>query len=348
MMKGKKIMVFRFSAMGDVAMAVPVLKALVEQNKVQVSMVSRAFFAPFFQSLPNIEFISVDLKNEYKGLGGLISLYRKLKKIKPDAVADLHDVLRTKVLRCFFQASGTKVKKIDKGRKEKKALTREKNKIFIPLQSTQERYADVFRKLGFHLDLSKVEALPKPKESSQVSLFFQTFEGQKTIGIAPFAAHKGKQYPFEKIKEVIKILLESDTEINIILFGGGEEEKRKLAELEKINRNRVVNIAGLFSLEEELQILSRLDVLLSMDSGNAHMAAMYAVPIVNIWGATHPYAGFAPFNQKKENQILPDLEKYPQLPTSVYGNKIFPGFEKIWEDITPESVVKKLQDELSR
>jgi len=348
MMNGKKIMVFRFSAMGDVAMVVPVLKALIEQNEVEVTMVSRAFFAPFFQPLPNLEFIGVDLKNDYKGLGGLFSLYRKLKKMNPDAVSDLHDVLRTKVLRSFFKISGTKVKKIDKGRKEKKALTREKNKILILLQSTHERYADVFRKLGFSLDLSKVEALPTPKMSPQVSLFFQTFEGKKMIGIAPFAAHKGKQYPFEKIKEVIKILLEADTEINIILFGGGEEEKRNLSELEKINRNRIVNIAGVFSLEEELQILSRLNVLLSMDSGNAHMAALYGVPVVTIWGATHPYAGFAPFNQKKVNQLLPDLKKYPQLPTSVYGNKIFPGFDKIWDDIPAKSVAKKLLDELSR
>jgi len=259
---------------------------------------------------------------------------------------DLHDVLRTKVVRLFFKASGYKVAVIDKGRREKNALTRAQNKVLVPLKTTPERYADVFRNLGFKVDLNAVKPL-KPALSSQADLFLQTFEGQTLVGVAPFAAHEGKQYPLDKIKEMIRQLLDADDRINVLLFGGGDKEKKILDDLEKINHNRVVNLTGVFSFEEELQIISRLDLMLSMDSGNGHLAALFGVPVITIWGATHPYAGFAPFMQAGERQIIPDLQKFPQLPTSVYGNKTFDGFEQVWETITPDLITKKILENLS-
>ena len=337
-----KIMVFRFSAMGDVAMTIPVIQALLNSyGDLEVVMVSRPFFAPMFNNLNRIKFIGIDLNGDYKGVVGLHRLFRVLKKEKPDAIADLHDVLRTKVLNAFFSFSGFKVAVIDKGRTDKKALTRSKNKVFKPLKSTHQRYADVFEKLGFPVDLKKFKPL-KPVVSKQVELFLAPVSDKKIIGIAPFAAHEGKQYPLDKVNKVIDLLLEKDDDIVVMLFGGGEKEKALLGKLEAINRNRIINVAGVFSFEEELQVISRLQVMMSMDSGNAHLAVLYGVPVITIWGATHPYAGFTPFNQPCENQILPDLKKFSQLPTSVYGNKTFPGFEAVWETITPEKIVEKI------
>lgn len=341
----QRILVFRFSAMGDVAMTVPVLQALVAQNpQVEVVVISRVFFAPFFKELQGVSFVGIDLKNKYKGLLGLFRLYKELKKYQPDAIADLHDVLRTKVLRTFFRLSGFSIQKIDKGRAEKKALTRVKNKKFKALKTTHERYADVFRRLGYTLDLETVQPVRKDL-SSQVRLFLQNFESDKLVGIAPFAAHMGKQYPLSKIKEIINMLLKEE-HLSILLFGGGAEEKKQLQALEGINRNRVVNVAGMFSFEEELQIISRLNAMLSMDSGNAHIAALYGVPVTSIWGATHPFAGFAPFKQKASQQLHPDLQKYPQLPTSIYGNKTVEGFDQIWDSIHPEEVAKTILENM--
>ena len=342
----QKLMLFRFSAMGDVAMTVPVVKVLSDSYPTtEIIVVSRPFFAPLFKGIPRVKFVGVDLKNKYKGIGGLYRLFKELKREQPDVIADLHDVLRTKVLRTFFRLSGYKIAVIDKGRKEKKALTRFPNKVLKPLKTTHERYADVLRQLGFELDLEQYQPV-LPELSPQVQLFLQHFEGQKLVGIAPFAAHAGKEYPEEKTGEVIRLLLEKDPDINILLFGGGASEKQRLDKLEKIDRNRIVNLAGVFSFEEELQIISRLDVMMSMDSGNGHLAAIYGVPVVSVWGATHPHAGFAPFKQPVENQIIPDLERFPQLPTSVYGNKTFEGFEKVWETIPPETITGKILNNL--
>jgi len=338
-------MVFRLSAMGDVAMTVPVLQALHQDNPgLKIIMVSKPFFAPIFKNLSGVKFIGIDTK-KYNGIIGLFRLFRFLNQEKPDAIADLHDVLRTKIVRFFFKIIGYKVAVIDKGRPEKKALTRSNNKIFKPLKTTHERYADVFKKLDLKLDL-KDQKIEKPKLSAQTDLFLKTFEEQKLIGIAAFAAHKGKQYPLDKINKVIRLLLDSDTQINILLFGGGAKEKSVLDDLEKIDRNRIVNVTGVFNFEEELQIISRLNLMLSMDSGNGHLAALFGVPVVSIWGATHPYAGFAPFNQPKDRQITPDLKKFPQLPTSVYGNKTFEGFEQVWESISPNLIANKIQNVL--
>ncbi|HFS68109.1 MAG TPA: glycosyltransferase family 9 protein [Flavobacteriia bacterium] len=338
-----KLLVIRLSAMGDVAMTVPVLKALTKKHPdLEIVMVSQKFLKPLFQDIPQVKFIGVNVKKDYKGLPGLYKLFKKLKTEQPDAVADLHDVIRTKVLRFFFKTAGYKTMVIDKGRAEKKALTRPNHKILKPLKSTHERYTDVFRNLGFDINLKDFHPV-KPALSSQVALFLQTFEGQKLIGIAPFAAHIGKQYPMDKIKEVIQILLEKDPDINLLLFGS-PQEKAILADLEKINRNRVVNVAGLFSFEEELQLISRLNAMLSMDSGNGHLAALFGVPVVTIWGATHPFAGFAPYGQSDNLQILPDLKKFEQLPTSIYGNKTFEGFEKVWETIPPQKIAETIGD----
>ncbi len=343
MKKNKKILTIRFSAMGDVAMAVPVVKAVVEQNEnVEILFVSRPFFSAFFKNIPNVNFIGKDVKKQYKGLKGLYLLFKELKRENPDYIADLHDVIRSKVLRLFFKISGFKVGSINKGRREKKALTRRENKIFKPLKSTHERYADVFRNLGLKVDLTKVKPLPKPDLSTQIKLFLDTFGDNYLIGIAPFAAHEGKQYPLEKIEKVINNLLEKNKNLSIVLFGGGTKEKQLLDGLEKINRNRIVNVAGTFSLEEELQIISRLNKMLSMDSGNGHIATLYGIQVVSVWGATHPFAGFMPFLQPETNQVLPDLNKFPQLPTSIYGNKTFEGFQQVWESISVDEIVEKL------
>ena len=67
-----------------------------------------------------------------------------------------------------------------------------------------------------------------------------------------------------------------------------------------------VLVAGKLSFSEELDTISNLDCMISMDSGNAHLAAMYGVKVITIWGVTHPFAGFAPFHQPKEYSLLPD------------------------------------------
>ncbi len=339
--KIKHIAVIRLSAMGDVAMAVPVIKAFAFQNPdVKITFVTRPFFKPFFEGIPNLNFFGVDLKKRHKGFLGLLRLFSDLKQLGVDAVADLHNVLRSQIIRNLFAISGKKVAHTDKGRAGKKALTRSKNKVFKSLKMMVERHLETFQKLGFPIDLSH----PKFAEKSVLSKSILNISGEKGhlkwIGIAPFAQHESKVYPQDLMQKVIDELAKNNS-YKIFLFGGGNKEIEILNSFAK-DKSNVINAAGKISFQEELQLISNLEIMLSMDSGNAHIAAMLGVNTITLWGATHPYAGFSPFNQPLENCLVSDRKQYPLLPTSVYGNKKVEGYEDAMRTISPETVLEKI------
>jgi ADP-heptose:LPS heptosyltransferase len=331
----------RLSAMGDVAMTVPVLRTFVQQNpEVKITVVSRPFFKPFFEGIPNISFFAFDEKQRHKGFLGLLRLFQDLKMLNIDAFADLHNVLRSKVVRTLFAWNGKKTASVDKGRAEKAALTRAKNKIFKPLISMFERHVKVFQQLGFQVDLSNPTFPEKAVLGKEMSLLIGE-NNQKLIGIAPFAQYDSKVYPLDLMQKVIDKLAENSTH-KILLFGGGKKEIELLDSLSKDKENVVV-VAGKIKFQQELQLISNLDVMLSMDSGNAHIAAMLGVKVITLWGATHPFAGFSPFNQPLENALTADRNLFPKLPTSVYGNKIVEGYEDAMRTIAvDDSIVKVL------
>ncbi|WP_338376100.1 glycosyltransferase family 9 protein [uncultured Flavobacterium sp.] len=345
MPKTKHILIIRLSAMGDVAMTVPVLRAFSIQNpEVKITVVSRPFYKPFFDTIPNITFFGVDLKKRHKGFIGLLRLFSDLKKYEITHVADLHNVLRSKVVRNFFVINGKKVAATDKGRVEKKALTRAENKIFEPTKSMFERHVNTFNKLGFQIDLSHPNFPEKAVLSTTILSKIGEVSEMKLIGIAPFAQYDSKVYPLDLMQNVIDELAKYPNQ-KILLFGGGEMEIQKLNQLQN-NHHNVVVVAGNIYFQEELELISNLDVMLSMDSGNAHIAAMLGVKVITLWGATHPFAGFKPFNQPMENCLVSDRSKYPLLPTSVYGNKIVPGYKDVMRTILPEEIVKKINSNL--
>jgi ADP-heptose:LPS heptosyltransferase len=327
--------------MGDVAMTVPVLRAFVKQYPtVKLTVISRPFFKPFFDGIPNLEFFAFDEKERHKGFLGLVRLYNDVKKLKIDAFADLHNVLRSKVVSLLFALSGKKRATVDKGREGKKELTRAENKIFKQLPTMFQRHAKVFEELGFPLDLSNPSFPEKAVLSAEI-LEIIGGKNQKLIGIAPFAQYDSKVYPIDLMKEVISILAKNQS-YKILLFGGGKKEIEILDSLSQPYEN-VINMAGKIKFQQELQLISNLDVMLSMDSGNAHIAAMLGVKVITLWGATHPYAGFLPFNQSLENALTSNRNQYPQLPTSVYGNKVVEGYKDAMRSISPKDIVEKIQ-----
>ena len=328
----------RLSAMGDVAMTVPVLRAFVNQHpQVKITVISRPFYRPFFEGIPNLSFFAFDEKERHKGFLGLLRLFQDLKGLEIDAFADLHNVLRSKIVRNLFALSGKKVASVDKGRTEKKALTQYENKVFQQLPMMFDRHVRVFEQLGFKVDLSH-PVFPDKAILSHKILTIIGENNQKLIGIAPFAQYDSKVYPLDLMQQVINQLSEN-LEYKILLFGGGKKEIELLNSLafEKAN---VINMAGEIKFQQELHLISNLDVMLSMDSGNAHIAAMLGVKVITLWGATHPYAGFSPFNQPLENALVSDRNLFPKLPTSVYGNKKVAGYEDVMRTILPETIVR--------
>lgn len=335
------LLVFRFSSLGDVAMTVPVIRLLMDQYpQLHVTMVSTEFVRPLFTNIPRVQFYAADLKGKHKGVPGLFKLSRELSKQFPfDGIADLHNVLRTKILKTFFLFSGKPVATIDKGRAEKKELTRQQNKKLRPLKSNFQRYADVFSKLGFPIELkkeggvSKISIHPAVKElKSQYQL----------VGIAPIALHREKTYPAEKMQEVIR-LLSKENNVKICLFGG----KNEAAVLEDwcAGMPNVMSVAGKMSFEEELHWIAGLDVMVSMDSANMHLASLFGVPVVSIWGGTHPYLGFYGWGQDPANAVQIELNCRP---SSVFGNKNCHNDLACMKGISPLLVTERIISQLKK
>ena len=335
------IIVIRLSAMGDVAMSVPVLTNLLrEYPELKLTVVTRKFFTPMFASLKQVRVLEADVQGKHKGLIGLWRLANALKKEDADAVADLHNVLRSKILKILFAFTGIPFRQIDKGRKEKKALTSAKHKVFGPLKTTHERYADVFRNLGYPFKLDTNNIQPARDLSSNV-LEIVGDHNMHWLGIAPFAAFVGKMYPLQLMERVIGHFDNTD-KYKIILFGGGIREIDQLKRIAVRFKNTLV-LADKIKFADELAVISHLDVMLAMDSGNAHLASIYGIPTITVWGVTHPFAGFYPYGQPTANALLSDRNKYPEIPTSVYGNKFPKGYEQALAEIAPETIIRKIE-----
>ena len=335
----KRLLIVRLSAMGDVAMTAPVIAALRRNYpELKISLLTTPFFRPFFRDIPDIDFVDLDLKKRHKGWLGLLRLWWDIcKNERIDQVADLHDVIRTKILRKYFRLTFTRVAKIDKGRKEKKELTRPEDKVFQPLKSTVERYADVFRQLGYSIetpDKLVPHTCPVPPTIKALTGLKQG----KWLGIAPFAQHQGKVYPLEKMKEVLAELSRREN-LRFFIFGGGPVEKAAAEELEAAYP-RTISVIGKIPLTEELDLIANLDGMVSMDSSAMHMASLMGIPAVTVWGGTHPYAGFLGIGQSPTNAVQIELSCRP---CSIYGNEpcLF-GDYRCMPGIAPERIVAQV------
>ena len=319
--KPHKVLITRFSAIGDVAMTVPVVYSVCRANpNVKFIMVTRPSMAGMMINHPeNLEVIGINLK-EYKGLIGLWRLFKELwEKYHFDAYADLHNVLRTRVLQLFSRMIGVKTAYLNKERSHRRALTRKNGKVMLPMTSQRARYRAVFYKLGLGVEDRFVSLFGNSKapEKSFAAITEPKKKGERWIGIAPFAAHRGKVYPPDRMFAVAKAL-GADTRNKLFLFGGGGDEQKVLEEwASKIEGS--CSLAGKkYGFPTELALQSHLDVMVSMDSANMHLASLVAVPVVSIWGATHPYCGFKGFHQSDTNTIQLALTCRP---CSVFGNK---------------------------
>lgn len=334
----KEILIIRLSAMGDVAMTIPVIERLKKDNhEVGITILTSKMVMPLFYHLQGVEVVGWDLSanGSFKDIFKMFKQLRTMRRF--DTVIDLHDVLRTKVLRWLFTIFGVKTIKIDKGRKEKRALINKSD--FRQLKTTVQRYRDTLSKAGLVVDntppklVKKIMPLPK-------SILEAVGEKEGIwLGIAPFAKHKGKAYPLDKIEKVMDILAVDDN-ISFFIFSGGGKERELSKTLAGRYRNAFV-VFGKTLLDGELKLISNLDCMVSMDSGAMHFASIVGTPVVSIWGATHPYAGFLGYGQSMENVVqCADMECRP---CSVFGDKPCKSSDySCLNEIKPEDVVKKI------
>jgi ADP-heptose:LPS heptosyltransferase len=311
--------------MGDVALLAPVVQAFtLRYPDVDITLVTRQKFAVFFEQFPNIRVVGADFDGRHKGFWGLVRLFNELRQVDSfGVVVDAHQNVRSGVLKSLFWLVGIPSVTIDKGRAEKKALTRKENKIRGQLLHSVERYAQVFDRAGYALQATRpFQFPPVPSADNELAAFLNRQSiapDTPWLGIAPFAQHLQKMWPFERFAPLLDQLY-AGPPLTIFLFGGGSAE---IAQLETLRQQfpQAILVAGQLSLAAELALIRRLKGMLCMDSGNMHLTALSGVPVLSIWGATHPDAGFGPWGQGDEAilQISPDV--LTCRPCSVFGNK---------------------------
>jgi ADP-heptose:LPS heptosyltransferase len=310
-----RILVIRTSAMGDVALTTPVLTALTNQYPdYEVFMVTRKQFEPFFSNLKGVNLIFTDLRGKHRGVTGLFRLFSDLNAGKsPDLFIDLHDVLRTKIIRLLFRIKGIPVFVIDKGRKGKRELVSGRKRTW--LKHSVERYADVFRKAGITIEPVWGKTLFTSSEALKKASEITAGEGL-AIGVAPGARHPLKRWPAGYMEKLLS-LIAGKYNAKFFLFGGADEKE----ELDLLSGKvkGCVNLSGNLSLEEELAIMERLDFMLTMDSSNMHMAALSGTSVISVWGGTDPMAGFGAWMQPEEYSIRIPAEELTCRPCTVYG-----------------------------
>jgi len=328
--------------MGDVALTIPVIAAIREQHPdVGITLLTRKEFSHFFQASGNLHLFPADFNKRHKGIMGLIRMYQELMKTgKYDHVIDLHDVIRSMVLRVFFRLAGIPVSVIDKGRREKRALI--KGVYRRRLKHSTERYFDTFARAGLLLEPTSGPWII-PDAGTQESMIEKTgFRPGINIGVAPFSKHSLKEWPIENLIALLNRISEtSDAEF---WFFGARSESGQLNELrQKVPGSH--NIAGKLSLHEELALMARLSFMISMDSSNMHMASLTGTKVVSIWGATDPTTGFGAWMQPGEYSVCIPYEHLQCRPCTVYGKgKCRRKDHACMTWLTPEIVFQKVSN----
>ena len=333
------VAVARFSAMGDIAMTVPAVYAACAANpEVRFVVVTRKAFAPIYAQRPaNLEVLGIDLREgRYKGAVGMCRLASDLCRSGVTDFADLHNVLRTKILSLCLRLRSVRVRRLDKQRRQRRRLCADGALAAQPLARVIDRYADVFTALGLECRPNDFAgyACAEAEEGNLPT-------ASTRIGVAPFAAHRGKVYPPERILAVVEALARRPG-TRIYLFGGGKTEAPVLAQWTAQLRGQGLDVVDMAAAKAgfagEISVISTLDAMVSMDSGNMHLAALCSVPVVSIWGATHPAAGFTPW--KGEASLMLGDDTLACRPCSIFGNRECRfGDYRCFDAVTPQAVV---------
>lgn len=340
-----KTLIIRLSAIGDVAMTIPIIYSVARAYPEDTfTVLTQPFLTALFIHRPeNVTLIGVDTKGAERSLWGVLRLAFRLTREGFDRVIDLHNVIRSRAIGLVFRLRGVPVYHLDKMRRARRALTARPPKTIHPLRPVAERYADVFRAAGWQFTITFTSLFAsQPADEDAV----REMAGRKTgrwVGIAPFARHPGKIYPPAQMEQVVERLSKREG-IIVFLFGGRGEEKAMLDRWAD-GRPQVRSMAGRYALDRELALISRLDVFLTMDSANMHFAALVGTPVVSVWGATHPYAGFYPYGVPPANAIQEALDCRP---CSTFGEK--PCHRGDWACLTrisPMHIVRRVEEQLA-
>ena len=309
-------------------MTIPMIRAFNRAfPDIELSILSKAFPLTIFSFESGLNTIAFD-PQKYRGLFGLWQLSKLIVAEGITDVADLHFSLRSRILCFFLRWRGLNISQRTKQRRLRRQWTRKGPKPKELLDTQVQAYLKTIARLGFLLEEKVLlDEIVRNRVSAECP----------KVGIAPFAAHKHKTYPIGLTAELLKQL---SKKYRTVLFGAKGIESQQFDQW--VSDGIAHENAATRSFEMQIQEIQSLGVMISMDSANGHIAANYGVPVITIWGATAPSCGFSVLAQPDENQFLPDPEKYPFLPSSIFGKRTFKGYESAMASIDPQAILERV------
>lgn len=352
----RNVLLTRFSALGDVAMTVPVVYGACRANpEVRFVFATRPHMARMFVNAPaNLTVEPVDLAR-WRGPLGLWRLVSSLRRRHGiDTYVDLHDVLRTKAMRLAARLMGLGTVHYDKQRKLRRRLVRGLHGQLPRPVSGQ--YAAALAAAGLRPGCAfrSLYGNGRAESSAFAAVTVPKGNGETWVAVAPFAAHPGKRLPIRLVSDLVAALA-ARPGYKVFVMGFGENEAEAtdncISQAGPHSRS-IVNMArAKAGLQAELALMSWCDVMVSADSANMHLASLAALPVVSVWGQTSPLAGFMGHGQSAGMCVQAEM---PCRPCSVYGNRpcrlkgAAPGEFACMSRLTADQVTEAVDRALAR
>lgn len=297
----KKILVIRFSSIGDIVLTTPVIRCLNTQHpEYAVHYLTKKSFAPLLENNPYIRKVHC-IEKDVKEIA------EELKAENFDTIIDLHNNLRSLQVKWMLRKPSFVFKKLNF---RKWLLVRFKINTMPPLHVV-DRYLKTAAPLGITNDGKGLDYfIPEKDEVSLLSL--PVIHQSGYIGFVIGAKHFTKQLPVEKIISICKKLREP------IVLLGGREDKERGEEIAKIIGQRVYNACGIYNLNQSASLVKQATRIITHDTGLMHIASAFKKEITSVWGNTVPAFGFTPYGAAPGSAIV-EVTGLPCRPCSKIG-----------------------------
>ena len=322
----QKILIIRFSSIGDIVLTTPVIRCLKEQlQQVVVHYVTKEVFRPILETNPYIDKL-------YSFKKDVAEIYTDLIGEKYDIVIDLHKNLRSLRLKQQLKSKNYSFNKINL---QKFLAVNFKLIKTLPSQHIVERYLETLAELGVKNDHKGLDYFINESDRVDTKDLFFNGEETKYIALVVGGSYFTKKIPLNKLREIC-----SNASHPLVLLGGKEDVSIAL-QLKKEFPSLIIT-CGDFSINQSASIIQQAEWVISSDTGLMHIASAFNKKIISVWGNTIPEFGMGPYLPNPENKIL-EVKALNCRPCSKLGYKKCPkGHFKCMNELD-FSFVKKLQ-----
>lgn len=327
------ILLVRFSAIGDILLTTPLLRALRARHPgARITYVTRTAFVPLLAHNPHLtEVIGWERGTPLSALAG------RLRKAGFTHQLDLHGSLRSRLLRWRVGGRWTTY---PKHRVPRAVLIRTKRSIYRDVRPVAERYFDAAGDLDVQPDGGPAQCFLSASSTRDAERFLEAADiglSRQLIALAPGAAHATKRWPIHHWTELSHRLIGMGNDIVVV---GGPEDAGLAERLSPAFRGRGASAAGRFDLAGTAALLRRARALISGDTGVMHLATAVGTPVVALFGPTVERFGFFPYRAKAA-VVQKDLSCRP---CSAHGSARCPRkHHRCLQDLMPEEVLEALR-----